>query len=82
MFAEGKEAGRAEAARRVREHFEGLAKRMPARSRARTIARSIWRNSPALQEQTGPYGDSGYIDWESGFIRGFQAYLDNEEWKQ
>jgi hypothetical protein len=82
MYTDGKEAGRAEAAQRVQAHRDGLAKRMPARSAARTIARSVWRNSPALQEQTGPYGDTGYNDWESGFVRGFQEYLDREEWKQ
>jgi hypothetical protein len=82
MFAEGKEHGRTAAAKAVQKHFDSLAKRMPARARARTVARSVWRNSPALQEQTGPYGDTGYNDWERGFIRGYQQYLDNREWEQ
>lgn len=82
MFAEGKEHGRTAAANAVQKHFDGRAKRMPARSAARTIARSVWRNSPAIQQQTGPYGDTGYIDWENGFVRGFQVYLDREEWKR
>jgi hypothetical protein len=82
MFADGKEHGKTAAANAVQKHFDGLAKRMPARRAARTIVRSVWRNSPAIQQQTGPYGDTGYIDWENGFVRGFQEYLDREEWKR
>lgn len=82
MIAVGKEHGRTAAANAVQKRFDGLAKRMPARSSARNVARSVWRNSPALQEQTGPYGDTPYNDWESGFVRGYQEYLDRKEWNQ
>jgi hypothetical protein len=82
MFAVGKEHGKTAAANAVQKHFDGLAKGMPARAGARKVARSIWRNSPAIQQETGPYSDTGYNDWECGFVRGYQAYLDNKEWKQ